>query len=136
MVLVHRLRRRDALRVAGFGSFLFCAGFAMLPFGSGFAFASLTVLVWTAGEMLSLPILSGWVGNRAEEGTLGATMGLFNLSFSIALVLGPPVGTWIYARYGGDALWAGCGILGLVLWAGFSWLSPAAFRARMEAERV
>jgi predicted MFS family arabinose efflux permease len=136
MVLVHRLRRHDALRVAGFGSFLFCAGFAMLPFGSSFAFASATVLVWTVGEMLSLPILSGWVGSRAQQGTLGATMGLFNLSFSIALVLGPPVGTWIYARYGGSVLWAGCGVLGLLLWAGFSWLSPGTVGRRMEAEQA
>lgn len=129
MVLVHRLRDREPLRVAGMGCFIFCAGFALLPLGSSFAFVAATVLVWTVGEMLSLPFISGWVGNRAGGENLGGYMGLFTLSFSMALVLGPPVGTWIYQRYGGEALFYGCGVVGLLLWGGFAALSPRSGRA-------
>ena len=125
MVLVHRLRDLDPLRVAGVGSLLFCAGFAMLPLGSSFAFVAATVLVWTVGEMLSLPFISGWIGSRASGENLGGYMGLFTLSFSAALVLGPPAGAWIYQRLGMNILWYGCGLVGVLLWAGFLALSSA-----------
>jgi predicted MFS family arabinose efflux permease len=123
MILVHRLRSRDPLRVAGIGSFLFCLGFALLPLGSSFSFVAGTVMVWTVGEMLSLPLLSGWVAIRAGEKNVGRYMGLFTLSFSIAFVLGPLAGTWIYERYGSPPLWFGCGVTGILVWAGFTFLS-------------
>ena len=133
MVLVHRLRDRDPLRIAALGSFLFCVGFALMPLGSSFAYVGATVLVWTVGEMLSLPFLSAWVGDRAGEKSLGGYMGLFTLSFSMAFVLGPPVGTWVYQRFGGTALWYGCGVVGLFLWAGFLALSSGSLRQRADA---
>ncbi len=133
MILVHRLRDREPLRIASLGSFLFCAGFALLPLGSSVSFVAATVLVWTAGEMLSLPFISGWVGNRAGEKNIGAYMGLFTLAFSGAFVLGPPAGTWIYERYGPGVLWPACGAVGVLLGAGFALLSPQGGRARTGA---
>jgi predicted MFS family arabinose efflux permease len=123
MILVYRLRGRDPLRIAALGSFLFCLGFALLPLGSSFAFVAATVLVWTTGEMLSLPFLTGWVGDRAGPGSAGSYMGLFSVSISIAFVLGPLAGTWVYERYGGTLLWCGCGVAGLFLWTALSILS-------------
>ncbi len=123
MVLVHRLEQRDPLAIVGFGAFLFGLGFALLPLGSTFAFAAFTVLVWTVGEMLSFPIVSGVVANRAGEANMGLYMGLFNLSFEGAYVVAPLAGTWIYQRFGPLALGLGCGVLGLVLWVGFQALS-------------
>jgi MFS family permease len=128
MILVHRLREREPLRVAGLGSFLFCLGFALLPLGSSFAFVAATVLVWTVGEMLSLPLLSGWVGTRAGEKSAGSYLGLFSVSISIAFVLGPLAGTWIYQHFGGPPLWYGCGVVGLLLWAAFAILSQVSGR--------
>jgi predicted MFS family arabinose efflux permease len=136
MILVHRLRGRDPLRVAAVGSMLFCLGFALLPFGSSFAFVAATVLVWTCGEMLSLPFLSGWVGNRAGEKSVGSYMGLFSVSISIAFVLGPLAGTWIYQRFGGTPLWYGCGVVGLFLGTAFSILSAGPARRGAVADAL
>jgi len=133
MVLVHSLRDREPLRVAGLGCFLFCAGFSLLPLGSSFSFVAATVLVWTIGEMLSIPFISGWVGNRAGGENVGGYMGLFSLSFSMALVLGPPVGTWVYQRYGSTTLFYGCGLVGLLLWGGFTALSIRSGRIPLAA---
>ena len=123
MVLVHRLEHRDPLAVVGFGAFLFGLGFALLPLGSTFAYAAFTVLIWTVGEMLSFPMIAGVVANRAGEANMGLYMGLFNLSFEGAYVVGPLAGAWIYQRFGPLAVWSGCGVLGLVLWVGFQALS-------------
>ena len=119
MVLVHSLSRRDPLKVSGVGAFLFCAGLGLLPFGSGFAYVVFTIAVWTVGEMLVFPIVSSALADRAPEESRGAYMGMLNLSFASAFVVAPLIGTWIYEHLGPEVLWYACGVLGLLLWAGF-----------------
>jgi predicted MFS family arabinose efflux permease len=128
MVLVHSLARRDPLKVAGFGALLFCAGLALLPFGSGFGYVLFTVAIWTVGEMLAFPFLTSAVADRAPEETRGAYMGLLNFSFASAFVVAPLVGTWAYQRLGPRALWLGCGGVGVLAWAGFHALATAIAR--------
>ncbi|HEV2854432.1 MAG TPA: MFS transporter [Thermoanaerobaculia bacterium] len=119
MVLVHSLSKRDPLKVSGLGAFLFCTGFALLPFGAGFAYVVLTVAVWTMGEMLVFPIVSSAIADRAPEESRGRYMGLLNLSFATAFVVAPLVGTWVYQNLGPRTLWLACGAVGILVWAGF-----------------
>lgn len=51
-------------------------------------------------------------------------MGAYTLAFSVALVLGPALGTAVYDRLGGTVLWLGTGGLGVVLWLGCHALAP------------
>jgi MFS family permease len=119
MVLVHSLARRDPLKVSGFGAFLLCGGLALLPLGRGFGYVIFTVAIWTVGEMLTFPLLTSAVADRASEETRGAYMGLLNVSFATSFVVAPLVGTWVYQHLGPRALWLGCGAVGLLVWAGF-----------------
>jgi len=119
MVLVHRVANRDPLRIVGIGGLVFGLGMALLPFGSGFAFAAFTVVVWTVGEMLAFPMSTGAVANRAGEANMGLYMGLYTLSFEGAWIFSPILGTWVYQEYGPKILWLGCGVVGLILFAGF-----------------
>lgn len=128
MVLVHSLSGRDPLKVSGVGGFLFCAGLALLPLGSGFGFVVFTVVIWTVGEMLVFPIVTSAVAEQAPEESRGATLGMLQLAFSAAFVIAPLVGTWIYQDYGPRRLWYGCGIVGVVVWAGFHALAVRAVR--------
>ncbi|HYG65490.1 MAG TPA: MFS transporter [Thermoanaerobaculia bacterium] len=134
MVLVHSLDRRDPLEISGVGSFLTCLGLGLLPlgavFGWGFGYVALSVMVWSVGEMLTLPFLAGVVANRAGEGNLGRYMGFYVTTFSAAFVIAPLLGTWIYDTWGPHALWYGWGSLGLPLWAGFHWLAVRERRSR------
>jgi len=123
MLIVHSLRRANPYRVIGVGSLLMCLGFAILPLGHSRLYVLLTVLIWTIGEMLSLSIVAGVVADRAGEASQGRYMGIFSLSFSLAFVLAPLAGTWIYQSLGPEALWYGCGALGILLWGGFAALS-------------
>jgi MFS family permease len=124
MVLINTVRAFSPLRVAAVGALLLSLGLGILPLGSTFAFAAFGAVVWTLGEMLSLPLIEAVVANRAGAGQSGRYMGLFTTSFSLAFVLSPLVGTGVYERFGSDALWYGCGAMGLVLWVGFTVLAP------------
>jgi MFS family permease len=128
MVLIHSLARRDRLKVAGLGCFVFCAGLALLPFGSGFGYVIFTVVIWTTGEMLAFPLLTSAVADRAPEETRGAYMGLMNFSFASSFVVAPLVGTWVYQNLGARALWLGCGAVGALVWVGFHTVAVAIAR--------
>lgn len=123
MVLIHRLGKTDPLRVMAVGSFLFCLGFGLLPFGETMAYVAFTVLIWTVGEMLTLPIMAGVVANRAGERSRGRYMALFTVAFEGAFVIAPLVGTWIYQSFGTYVLWVGCIGIGFLLLAGYWALS-------------
>jgi predicted MFS family arabinose efflux permease len=119
MVLVHSLARRDPLKVSGFGAFLFCLGLSLLPLGSSFGYAVFTVAIWTSGEMITFPIVSSAIADRAPEASRGRYMGLLNLSFATAFVVAPLVGTWVYQNLGARTLWFGCGVVGVLVGTGF-----------------
>ena len=123
MPVLHVVERFDTLRVIGLGAFLLCAGFALLPLGTTPGLLAVTVLVWTCGEMLTTPLLESFVARRSPAENRGQYMGLFSAAFSVAFVLAPVGGTWIYGRYGHLTLWGLCGVLGVILWMAFFLLS-------------
>ncbi|HEX5760989.1 MAG TPA: MFS transporter [Thermoanaerobaculia bacterium] len=125
MLLVHGLRDRPPLRVAGLGALLVGLGFGLLPWGSGYAFVAATVPVWTLGEMLSFPMLQGWVAARAAGRAEGRYLGLFTLAFAIAFMVAPLTGTWVYQHLGPRALWSAVAVAGVLLCAAFQLLDRA-----------
>jgi predicted MFS family arabinose efflux permease len=119
MVLIQGLRKIRPMKTIAVGALLTGLGFALTPLGRGYPYAAMTVVVWTLGEMLSLPLLTSEVANRSHEGNRGRHMGWFGVSFSLAWMLGPIIGSEIYSRFSPLALWLGCGVLGSLLALGF-----------------
>ncbi len=115
MVLLRAIERADHVALAGLGCLLVCSGFALLPLGSSWAFAALTVVVWTAGEMLSLPLTNSIASSRAPAAASGRYMGAYSLAFAVSFVLAPAVGTAVYERLRPGVLWAGVGVVGVAL---------------------
>jgi predicted MFS family arabinose efflux permease len=97
-----------------------------MPFGRGALYAAFTVVVWTMGEILTMPMLMTLVSSRADEAAQGEYQGLCSLAFATAWVIGPPLGMGLYDRLGGAGLWYACGALGVVLSLGFSRLQSRA----------
>jgi predicted MFS family arabinose efflux permease len=124
MLLLRAVEHHDHVALAGLGCLLVCTGFGLLPLGSSPAFAALTVVVWTAGEMLSLPFTNSVASNRAPASAGGRYMGAYSLAFSVAFVLAPAVGTAVYQGYGPGVLWAGVGGVGVFLLAACLVLAP------------
>ncbi len=130
MPVVHMVERFDTLRVVGVGAFFLCGGFALVSLTSAPLLIGGTVLVWTFGEMLTTPLLEGFVATRSRGAHQGQYMGLFSSAFSMAFVLAPLAGNWIYEVYGYRALWSTYGALGLVLWGAFLLLSRTVSKQR------
>ena len=128
MVLVRAIEHRDHLRLAALGSFLVCLGFSLMPLGGGTMFIAFTIVVWSVGEMLSLPLTNAFASLRGGVAGTGRYVGAYMLAFATAFVTAPLVGTWAYQHLGADALWYSCAGIGVVLAVGFSWLSATVRR--------
>jgi predicted MFS family arabinose efflux permease len=125
MILMEKIRKYPLSRMINLSFILLGAGFGLMPLGRGFAFAALTVAIWTFGEMLSMPLVTALIAGRADDTTRGRYMGMFSFSFSLAFVVAPAAGMAVYERFGGDAVWIVCAALCLILAAAFSALRPA-----------
>ena len=119
MPLIYRLPAKRNYQILSVGSFLLLIGFGLLPLGHGYAFVIMTVLIWTIGEMLVFPILMSVVANRASDRQRGQYMGWHTLVFSLGFVVGPTLGSRLYAGLGGTVFWLGIGGLGAVVACGF-----------------
>ncbi len=130
MPIVHMVERFEPLRVVGVGAFFLCGGFALVSLTSAPLLIGGTVLVWTFGEMLTTPLLEGFVATRSRGAHQGQYMGLFSSAFSMAFVVAPLAGNWIYEVYGYQTLWGVYGVLGVGLWGAFWVLSGVVERQR------
>ncbi len=122
MLIIHALRGHEPARVARVGVLALCTGFALMPLGRGFVYGAFTVVVWTFGEILTLPLLVTLVAGRSGPAGQGRYLGLLGLSFALATIVGPLAGSRVYDSAGPDVLWFGCGVLGVILVGGFTWL--------------
>jgi MFS family permease len=88
-------------------------GIALMGFATAVPALIGTVIVWTVGEMIYAPVSGAYVSALAPERYRGRYMGLWHSTFSLGMLLGPAIGTWIYGRNPG-ALWWTCGVIGAI----------------------
>jgi len=100
-------------RQLALGAALVALGFGGMALTHGRVGLAVTVVVWTFGEMVLLPAMAAYVGDIAPEHRSGEYMGLFTMTFGFALVLAPPIGTFLLDRFGGGVLWPAMLGLGL-----------------------
>lgn len=119
MPLVHKIQKYDHLKMIALGSLLLGLGFALLPLSTMTVFAAFTVMIWSVGEMLVFPLLTSYIANRADDAARGKYLGLYNLSFSLAMFIGPAAGAGLYDQVSPTVLWIFCGITGIITFFGF-----------------
>jgi MFS family permease len=113
LLITNFVQRFQPQPVIAAGYLLSGLGFAMTGLARTIPALAGTIIVWTLGEMLSSPMVVGYVAQIAPEKYRGRYMGLLTVSWSFGMLAGPPLGTAIFAR-NPMILWAGCGILGMV----------------------
>jgi predicted MFS family arabinose efflux permease len=131
MVLMQWAEDRDRTRLIAFGALFICAGLSLLPFGTGLAWATLTVVVWSVGEMLALPLLNAVVVEHAPDRGSGRYIGAYTMVFSGAMIVAPVVGSTVYDALGPVPLWTAIGVLGPLLAVS---IGPIGRRVRRRAE--
>jgi predicted MFS family arabinose efflux permease len=119
MQLIHRIGNRNPLPAISLGALFMAVAFLLLPVSKSPAWVAMTVVLWTAAEMLMFPLSVTFIASRAPSGNDGAMMGLYTLTFAVAQVISPVAGTWTVNRFGFLPLWLGSGAAGIGLWAGF-----------------
>ncbi|HBE67907.1 MAG TPA: hypothetical protein DDW52_07135 [Planctomycetaceae bacterium] len=114
MILMHALESFSKLPLIAVGCALIATGFGIMPFGTSTAFICITVVIWTIGEMLAMPLLTTWISERASPEQRGNYMGLVTASFSLAWVVAPVLGGSMY-RISPNAIWYFALAIGLVV---------------------
>ncbi len=120
MLLMHGLRRHPPARVVAIGTLLLGLGFGLTPLGSTAPFAVFSVVVWTFGEILTLPMLLTLTTLRSDPAAMGEYQGLIGLAFATASTLGPLLGTRLWEAAGADWVWYACAALGATMALGFA----------------
>lgn len=99
--------------VIAVGFLLTGIGFALTAWAEDVPLLALTVVIWTVGEIASMPVAQTYVADLAPPHLRGRYQGAWGLTFGLALVLAPVVGTAAYAA-SSTGLWLSCGALGVV----------------------
>jgi MFS family permease len=112
------------------GSLLFAVGFGALAFVSSAAGVLAMVIVWTFGEMMLFPAMAAHLGEIAPVPLRGTYMGAYSMSLSIALTLGPWLGTQLLATTGPVGVWSVMFALGVLAAALMVYAAPPHLRRR------
>jgi MFS family permease len=88
------------------GSMLFAIGFGALGVVASPAGVIATVVVWTFGEMLLFPAMAANMAEIAPENRRGVYMGAYSMSMSVALTVGPWMGTQLLGVFGPVTVWS------------------------------
>jgi predicted MFS family arabinose efflux permease len=126
MPLIYRMEgRRTPMAYIRGGLILYALAYFALSihFGSGLLPAVVFMIVMSFGEIFVMPFSSNFVFGRAQaQGSQGQYMAIYTMSYSVANIVAPLIGTQIIAARGYDALWHTMSIFSLLTIGGFWWL--------------
>jgi MFS family permease len=105
--------RFPARQMMAFGYLLIGVGFASNILPRTIPLLVVTTVLFTLGEMISMPVSGAYVADLAPEHQRGLYMGLYGLTWSLAFVCGPSLGLWLFSA-NPLLLWSLCGLLGIL----------------------
>jgi MFS family permease len=100
--------------------------FAMLNLGHSISLLVFSMLILSISEIFAMPFMATFVVDRSNERNRGSYMGLYTISFSIALISAPYLGSRVIVKLGFDILWWGTGIISLLAAIGFYFVTQTA----------
>jgi predicted MFS family arabinose efflux permease len=112
------------------GSLLFAVGFGALAVVSSVPGVTAMVVVWTFGEMMLFPAMAAHLGEIAPPSLRGTYMGAYSMSLSVALTLGPWLGTQLLAATGPVGVWSVMFALGALAAVLMVYAAPPHLRRR------
>lgn len=135
-LLAPLLQRQNRSRMLAIGAVLMGAGFGLNAISRTPAHFGLGVLIWSVGEIFVLPIANAVVADVAPPQMRGRYQGAYGLTFGVAGLCAPLIGTWVMQRHGAPVLWVASFALGLAVAIGQLLLAPSLSRLRRERSSV
>ena len=105
MSIVNALRRFRRLRVAAVGLAITGLGFALTGAVMHWAWFLLTILVWTAGEILTGPQQTAFVADWAPADARGRYLSVYQATWSLSVIVNPLVLLPLHARLPEAGFW-------------------------------
>jgi MFS family permease len=103
---VERLKRYRRLRVAALGQTLAGLGFGITGFVLHWSWWLMSVLIWTAGEILTSPQQMAFIADWAPPPARGRYLSVYQATWSLAFAINPIVFLPIHARLGEARFWS------------------------------
>ena len=128
MVLVYTAEARNwpRLTLMQTGVLLTGLSYLLLNTTGWVGIVVVSVVINTAGEMLAMPFMQTWAAARANDRYRGQYMALYSMTYAIAQIVAPVLGSQMVARAGFSVLWWVIGGLAAVSAGGF-WLLKRRF---------
>jgi len=104
-------RRFVATRVMAAGFLVAGSGLALLTFGHSVPYLACCIAIFTLGEMIAMPVAGAFVADLAPPSIRGRYLGVYGLTWTVALMVGPALGMQLLAL-GPPVLWLACGAMG------------------------
>jgi MFS family permease len=106
-------RNFSARRVMAIGYVVCAAGYALNFFAHTLSALVVCMLIFTIGEMITMPTGAAYLANLAPPHMRGRYMGVAGLTWATALIIGPAGGMQLFAA-APRTYWITCAALGLI----------------------
>jgi predicted MFS family arabinose efflux permease len=123
MVLVYKIEGKfEKLYLISFGVALVVINYIIFLFTHNYAWLIVGIIFATFSEIFAMPFMNAFSIERSKPHNRGQYSGLHAMTWSVAQISAPLVGTQTIAYFGFDALWYILGSFGLISAFGFIWL--------------
>ncbi|MGQ7857029.1 MFS transporter [Pedobacter sp. WC2501] len=125
MIMINKIEaKRSPMFFIIIGAVLFSISYILLsaPVSYHLVAAVVVIIIFTGGEMFSLPFINTIVISRSNEHNRGLYAAGYTLSWSCAQVIGPLFGFFIAKNFGYNSLWFGLACMLLLCAWGFNTL--------------
>jgi predicted MFS family arabinose efflux permease len=123
MFLIHWMQNKwSHFKFISVGCLLLLCSLAVFVLHQAYFIIVISIVLITFSEMLAMPFMSTFAMTRAPKETMGQYSALYSMSWSLALILAPIVGTNIIDQFGFPSLWITLSILAFLTFVGFRWL--------------
>jgi predicted MFS family arabinose efflux permease len=103
--IIHLIEKKGQMRMMAFGTLMVGTAFLLLLPGKFMVFAILATLMFTLGEVFSLPFATTVVLNRSSEKMRARYMAFYGMTFSLCHIAAPVFGMFIADKFSFTALW-------------------------------
>jgi MFS family permease len=117
------LKRLAKSRALVLGSLLYAVGYLSLGWITQFEWALLAMAIVTAGEIIHSPVTLSVIGELSPQDQRGRYMGLFGLSQTVGIAIGPLLGGVLIDAFPLDPelVWAPIASIALIAALGYYW---------------